>query len=177
MCLNLDKTQDCRQCRNCLDQKRYGGLGKLKMACIKKQCIFFGRITEPNFIQAKNEEDVKKLEQQKAQNELKEKFSIEAKTGFWRCLEKLKSSKRNDCAVCPIAKEGVLAVKEGFLNNEGTEYMINGQYSCRSQGVIYLITCSECRIQYVGQVILFSIFFFAGQIVAFQRLLVPDLIW
>ena len=138
--------------------------GQIENGLHQETMYFFGRITEPNFIQAKKEEDVKKLEQQKAQNELKEKFSIEDKTGFWRCLEKLKSSKRNDCAVCPIAKEGVLAVKEGFLNNEGTEYMINGQYSCRSQGVIYLITCSECRIQYVGQVILFSIFFSLGRL-------------
>ena len=26
-CLNRDKTQDCRVCRNCIDQKRYGGPG------------------------------------------------------------------------------------------------------------------------------------------------------
>lgn len=38
-CLNRDKTQDCRQCRNCLDQKRYGGPGRLKKACIKRQCV------------------------------------------------------------------------------------------------------------------------------------------
>lgn len=37
-CLNRDKTQDCRACRNCLDQKRYGGPGRLKKACIKRQC-------------------------------------------------------------------------------------------------------------------------------------------
>ena len=38
-CLNRDKTQDCRQCRNCLDQKRYGGPGRLKKACVKRQCV------------------------------------------------------------------------------------------------------------------------------------------
>lgn len=43
-CLNRDKTQDCRQCRNCLDQKRYGGPGRLKKACIKRQCVVITQI-------------------------------------------------------------------------------------------------------------------------------------
>ena len=38
-CLNRDKTQDCRVCRNCIDQKRYGGPGRLKKACVKRSCI------------------------------------------------------------------------------------------------------------------------------------------
>ena len=37
-CINRDKTQDCRQCRNCLDQKRYGGPGRLKKACVRRSC-------------------------------------------------------------------------------------------------------------------------------------------
>ena len=37
-CINRDKTQDCRVCRNCLDQKRYGGPGRLKKACVKRSC-------------------------------------------------------------------------------------------------------------------------------------------
>ena len=37
-CINRDKTQDCRVCRNCLDQKRYGGPGKLKKACVRRSC-------------------------------------------------------------------------------------------------------------------------------------------
>ena len=43
-CLNRDKTQDCRQCRNCLDQKRYGGPGRLKKACIKRQCVVISQV-------------------------------------------------------------------------------------------------------------------------------------
>ena len=43
-CLNRDKTQDCRQCRNCLDQKRYGGPGRLKKACIKRQCVVITQV-------------------------------------------------------------------------------------------------------------------------------------
>ena len=38
-CINRDKTQDCRVCRNCIDQKRYGGPGRLKKACVKRSCI------------------------------------------------------------------------------------------------------------------------------------------
>ena len=38
-CMNRDKTQDCRVCRNCIDQKRYGGPGRLKKACVKRSCI------------------------------------------------------------------------------------------------------------------------------------------
>jgi hypothetical protein len=37
-CINRDKTQDCRVCRNCLDQKRYGGPGRLKKACVRRSC-------------------------------------------------------------------------------------------------------------------------------------------
>jgi len=43
-CLNRDKTQDCRQCRNCLDQKRYGGPGRLKKACVKRQCVVISQM-------------------------------------------------------------------------------------------------------------------------------------
>ena len=44
-CLNRDKTQDCRQCRNCLDQKRYGGPGRLKKACVKRQCVVITQVS------------------------------------------------------------------------------------------------------------------------------------
>ena len=40
-CLNLD----CLQCRNCLDQKRYGGPGRLKKACNKRQCVMMTQLT------------------------------------------------------------------------------------------------------------------------------------
>ena len=38
-CGNHNRTRDCRACRNCLDQKRYGGPGKLKKACLKRVCM------------------------------------------------------------------------------------------------------------------------------------------
>ena len=38
-CANHNRTRDCRACRNCLDQKRYGGPGKLKKACLKRLCL------------------------------------------------------------------------------------------------------------------------------------------
>ena len=38
-CINHNRTRDCRACRNCLDQKRYGGPGKLKKACLKRLCL------------------------------------------------------------------------------------------------------------------------------------------
>ena len=38
-CINRNKTQDCRVCRNCQDQKRYGGPGRLKKACVNRSCI------------------------------------------------------------------------------------------------------------------------------------------
>lgn len=38
-CVNRPTTPDCQACNNCLDQKRYGGPGKLKKACIKRLCV------------------------------------------------------------------------------------------------------------------------------------------
>ena len=35
-CQNFDRLSDCKSCRNCLDQKRYGGPGKLKKACLRR---------------------------------------------------------------------------------------------------------------------------------------------
>ena len=35
-CQNFDRLSDCKECRNCLDQKRYGGQGKLKKACLRR---------------------------------------------------------------------------------------------------------------------------------------------
>lgn len=40
-CLN---EVDCRKCRFCLDMKKYGGLGRLRQKCIKRQCLRLSRI-------------------------------------------------------------------------------------------------------------------------------------
>ena len=31
-------------------------------------------------------------------------------------------------------------------------YPITGKYTCKSSGVIYVITCSKCDVQYVGEI-------------------------
>ena len=31
---------DCQECKNCLDMPKYGGLGKKKKGCIKRECVF-----------------------------------------------------------------------------------------------------------------------------------------
>ena len=31
--------KDCGECPNCLDKPRYGGEGKKKQACLKRQCV------------------------------------------------------------------------------------------------------------------------------------------
>jgi len=33
------RNQDCRFCNNCRDQKKYGGAGRLRKACQKRQCL------------------------------------------------------------------------------------------------------------------------------------------
>ena len=56
-CINRDKTQDCRVCRNCLDQKRYGGPGRLKKACVNRSCVIMatteGLVPAPSSAAAK----------------------------------------------------------------------------------------------------------------------------
>ena len=51
-CMNRDKTQDCCQCRNYLEQKQYGGPGRIKKACSKRQCAvvaeMIATVTNPN---------------------------------------------------------------------------------------------------------------------------------
>ena len=147
----------------------------MKQASIRRQCVVLGRIktkcdericSNPvkvitkkgtEFIQAKKEVELKKLAQEKAQKELEEQFSIEAKTGFWRCYNNesryfsCKGTKH--CGACDNARVGVIAVNQ----SSGSEWMINGKYSCTSKGVVYLITCSKDGMQYVGKVIIITI--------------------
>ena len=35
---------DCRKCRFCKDMKKYGGVGRLRQKCIKRQCLKFSRL-------------------------------------------------------------------------------------------------------------------------------------
>ena len=42
--------------------------------------------------------------------------------------------------------------KEKFTSTRtGREYKIRRIYTCTSRWVIYLVTCTDCNIQYVGQ--------------------------
>ena len=51
-CINHNRTRDCRACRNCLDQKRYGGPGKLKKACLKRLCLVLSSVNLPSTSQS-----------------------------------------------------------------------------------------------------------------------------
>ena len=105
----------------------------------------------PPELRAKIEKlEAKKVEQKVEQKKLKANFNTEEGLGFWYCLEQPKGGERNECTICQegLAKEGVLAVSK-----EGTHYLITKQFSCQSTCVVYLVTCSNCHIQYVGQVI------------------------
>ena len=42
-CLN---TVDCRQCRFCKDMPKYGGLGRARQKCIKRQCLFLSKVLQ-----------------------------------------------------------------------------------------------------------------------------------
>ena len=56
------------------------------------------------------------------------------------------------CGKCPID----IHIKDGnqktFSSTNTREcYRLKGEFNCRTNGVIYLITCEKCKIQYVGQ--------------------------
>ena len=52
----------------------------------------------------------------------------------------------NRCRICNF-----LCLGRVFRNNRtGKEFSINYDLNCNSRNVIYLITCSKCKIQYVG---------------------------
>ena len=54
----------------------------------------------------------------------------------------------NRCVCCNKMEERV----ESFTSsNTKIEYKIRRNYTCTSSWVIYLVTCSACNIQYVGQ--------------------------
>ena len=54
------------------------------------------------------------------------------------------------CKKCPI---DIHISEEKTLRSSNTKeyYKLKGEFNCRTTGVIYLITCEKCRIQYVGQ--------------------------
>ena len=115
----------------------------------------------PPELRAKIEKlEAKKVEQKVEQKKLKANYNIKEGQGFWCCLDQPRGmSVWYECTICQegLAKEGCLVVS----SHEGTHYLITGEFSCRSTFVIYLLTCSNCHKQYVGQVfLLYSLLYF-----------------
>ena len=61
------------------------------------------------------------------------------KTGLQRCYK--------PCNICPY----VLNSKEICSSKTKEKFEMKGYYTCNTTGVIYLITCTKCKMQYVGQ--------------------------
>ena len=51
------------------------------------------------------------------------------------------------CTVCPFLE----ASKTFKSTHTGTKYNITGMFSCNTNGVVYMLTCSYCNKQYVGE--------------------------
>ena len=51
---------------------------------------------------------------------------------------------------CPIDNH-VLPAKSVKSSHTGETHTINGEFTCFTQGVIYLTTCAKCKKQYIGQ--------------------------
>ena len=60
------------------------------------------------------------------------------------------------CNKCDICKNFLITDSKFRCTVTGKTYFIIGNMSCDSGNVIYLITCSNCREQYVGSVINFK---------------------
>ena len=55
--------------------------------------------------------------------------------------------KCNNCPICPFVDTGK-TVKATAINYK---IDINTQVNCQTRNIIYCITCSKCRVQYVGE--------------------------
>ena len=60
------------------------------------------------------------------------------------------------CNKCEICKNFLIIDSKFRCTVTGKTYLIKGNLSCDSCNVIYLITCSKCREQYVGPPINFK---------------------
>ena len=59
--------------------------------------------------------------------------------GMKRCLK--------PCEMCPY----ILNSKEFFSTQTNEKFDVKGSFNCNTEGVVYLITCTKCNKQYVGQ--------------------------
>ena len=55
--------------------------------------------------------------------------------------------KCNNCSVCPYIKEGKV-VKATFSNYK---IEVNSSVDCSTRNVVYLLGCSKCPMQYIGE--------------------------
>ena len=56
---------------------------------------------------------------------------------------------KNRCKICDIVTVG----GKFKSNAEGRSFRINHRFDCDSEGIIYLISCNSCGLQYVGSTI------------------------
>ena len=63
---------------------------------------------------------------------------------------KLRSKTGPDCKICPLVN-GCYEVKSTVTNRKHDVVHKNEVLTCHTERVIYLVTCSKCGIQYVGQ--------------------------
>ena len=55
--------------------------------------------------------------------------------------------KCNKCPVCPL----INVTKDYRSNVTDEKHKMRGEFNCNTVGVIYLISCNKCSVQYVGQ--------------------------
>ena len=55
--------------------------------------------------------------------------------------------KCNNCSVCPYIKEGKV-VKATFSDYK---IEVNSSVDCSTRNVVYLLGCSKCPMQYIGE--------------------------
>jgi desmoglein 4 len=51
------------------------------------------------------------------------------------------------CEICPY----ILNSKEFYSTHTNEKFLLKGSFNCNTEGVIYLLTCTKCNAQYVGQ--------------------------
>ena len=54
---------------------------------------------------------------------------------------------RKSCPICPY----ILETKEIKSHSTQQSFPLSDTYTCQNSGVVYMITCEKCGIQYVGQ--------------------------
>ena len=62
--------------------------------------------------------------------------------GMYRCLKA-----GRECAICPWIQEGKIAKSSNNMYRKE----ITSHLTCQSSNVVYVITCTKCNLQYVGE--------------------------